>query len=52
VPKFRLCITFPYLISKAKVHVFYEYPKLVCTLLGGILEREMCLWAISKYFGD
>jgi hypothetical protein len=35
VPKFRLCITPPYLISKAKVHVFYKYTKLVCTLLGG-----------------
>jgi hypothetical protein len=21
-------------------------------LLGGAFEREMCPWAISKYFGD
>jgi hypothetical protein len=23
-----------------------------CSKLGGVLEREMCPWAISKYFGD
>jgi hypothetical protein len=24
----------------------------VCDHLSGIDEREMCHWAISKYFGD
>jgi hypothetical protein len=32
--------------------LWLDHPSPLLLLRSSVLEREMCLWAISKYFGD